>query len=242
MKVKPFNKPETQFTQLHNSIFDVVMRQCKPSEWQVLCAIIRKTRGWDKPGDKISYTQIMELTGIASKSTISRAVQGLIKKNMIVTSGTYGATTYYQLNKDYTIEQTSTKTVLVDEAESDQYKNCTGTGTENGLPTSTDSVHTKELNSLNKERNINKESTALHSRLIQKHSLILSPTEKKIVTLLKRCRPAPGDENTLILQAPDQDTCDWLDSRCRAILERDLTGIVGKRMSVKLESLEVINV
>ena len=128
MKIKPFNKPESQFTQLHNSIFDVIMRACRPSEWQVLCAVIRKTRGWDKPGDDISYSQIKEMTGIASSSTIASAVRGLVKKDMIIASTRTGTTTYYQLNQNYTIEQiTSPKIEQVETDEIDLSKNRTGT-------------------------------------------------------------------------------------------------------------------
>lgn len=147
-KIKPFNKPESQFTQMHNTIFDVIMPLCKPNEWQVLCAIIRRTRGWDKTSDDISYSQIQSKTGISSYSTIQKAVEGLVKKNMITTSGEAGKTKNFKLNTEFTVETTFTETVKV---ENDLYKNCKGDVYENCKGTFTDSVNTKD--SLNKDLN-----------------------------------------------------------------------------------------
>ena len=239
MIVKPFNKPESQFTQLHNSIFDVIMRICTNSEWKVLCAVLRKTRGWDKPGDDISYSQIKELTGVASNSTIATAVSGLIKKDMIIASKREGATTFYQLNQNYTIDLTSPKIGQVLAEEDDLSKNWTGTCTDSGHPTCPKIGHTKDsLNSLNKERIINQESSDLHVRLIQKHSLDLSPSEKKTVSLIKRCLPASDGNGTFVLVAPDAKTCALINSRYKAIFKRDLIGITGKEMALEIEYLD----
>ncbi|MDY6867468.1 MAG: replication protein [Chloroflexota bacterium] len=238
MKVKPFNKPESQFTQLHNSIFDVIMRECTPNEWQVLCAVIRKTRGWDKAGDKISYSQIMDLTGIASKSTVSRAVQGLIKKSMITADCVNGATTYYQLNTDYTIEQTSTETVPVEADEADQSKNCTGTSPKTVPPTGTDSVHTKDIKSLNKEINKKKQSSFLLKKLIHHFSIDQTPQSRKFADALRHCRPFLDDNGALILKLPDSDDVAYMTDRLLPYLRHQLIGITGKSIDVKFELLE----
>lgn len=237
MIVKPFDKPESQFTQAHNSIFDVIMRQCTGSEWKVLCAIFRKTRGWDKVEDDISYSQIKELTGISSSSTVSKAVQGLVSKRMVIVSGSFGVTSHYQLNIDYTIEQTCPESVQVESEESDLSKNCTGSCPESVHPTCPESVHTKDIKSLNKEIN-NKESSHLLQELIKRHSLEQTPSDRKIVGMLKRCRPTSDRKGTLILQTPNIDDFPWLKGRLTASAERYLTGIAGNKVTVKFEYLE----
>ena len=102
MNIKPFDKPEQDFTMLHNSVFDLVMRQCTPSEWKVLCAILRKTRGWQKESDYVSYSQLSEITGISSYSTIKKAINGLERNKMIeVLVGNNETSNLYKLNKNY---------------------------------------------------------------------------------------------------------------------------------------------
>lgn len=236
MIIRPFDKPESQFTQLHNTIFDVIMRECTPNEWQVLCAIIRKTRGWDKAEDDISYSQIIELTGIVSRTTISKSLQGLIQKNMIAAVGRTGVTKHYILNTDYTIDLTSPENGLVDDRKGNQSRKWTGTSPENGLPTSPENGHTKDIKSLNK-RNI-KDGSHFLKELIRHHSLDQTPTERKVVAMLKRCRPDYGGNGVFTLRTPEPDDCAWMTDRLTAILQQDLTGITGKKISVKFKVLE----
>ena len=66
-----------------NEVVDALCR-CHPggSEGQVLWAIIRKTDGWHKQTDKISFSQLCEMTGLARR-TVIYALQNLEAKNMI---------------------------------------------------------------------------------------------------------------------------------------------------------------
>ena len=129
MKVKPFDNPENNFMILHNAIFDSVMRECTPSEWKVLCAILRKTRGWQRDSDYISYSQIRDMTGIASSGTIKAAVDGLADKRMILMkSGDFNTPNSYRLNRAYV---TITESVIPPITEIEQ-------------PPITESVNTKD--------------------------------------------------------------------------------------------------
>ena len=138
------------YTQIPNEYFDVIMRQLNGSENLIFLAIMRKTFGWQKKKDRISYTQIMELTGIKSKETLSTAIKHL-ECLQLITVEKVGQKCFYSV---HIIDETSTENVPVQK--SNQYGNCTGTGTENvpvNQKTGTETVHTKEnnINKLSKE-------------------------------------------------------------------------------------------
>lgn len=124
--VHPFAPPATQFVMVHNYIFDAVMPDLPPNAWKILCFILRKTRGWNKDDDLISYTQIIDGTGITSPATVKRNLDILIDKDYILAEKEAGETTRYRLNLSFAveIEQTTTETVV------DHYRNCSGTTTE----------------------------------------------------------------------------------------------------------------
>lgn len=52
------------------------------SELRVVLALFRKIQGWNKISDKISRSQIMELTKL-SRATVTRSLKNLIKKGII---------------------------------------------------------------------------------------------------------------------------------------------------------------
>lgn len=102
--IKPFAKPEQEFMMMHNSIIDIIMPLCSNTEFKVLMAIFRKTRGWDKDVDRISYSQLMEMTGIKGSATISKAISGLQEKGMILMqSGDVETANSYSLNVEYSM-------------------------------------------------------------------------------------------------------------------------------------------
>ena len=63
--------PPPNFTQTPNILFDEIMRDMNESELKVFLAIVRKTFGWKKERDRISLTQIMEMTGLSRPSVLS---------------------------------------------------------------------------------------------------------------------------------------------------------------------------
>ena len=134
------------FTQIPNEYFDVIMQELNGSENLVFLAIMRKTFGWKKKKDRISYSQIMEMTGISSRSTISNAIKKLTEMELIESESKKNGITY-----SVSVSETSPKSGLVQK--SNQSKNCTTTSPKIGLlkpETSPKIGHTKETNNINK--------------------------------------------------------------------------------------------
>jgi phage replication O-like protein O len=101
--IKPFAR-QGHFTAVDNAVFDAIMPILSSSEWKVLCFIIRKTIGWQKEMDSISYSQIKAGTGIKTATTIQKAIEGLMGRGIIQRGETpyQSDPYYYKLNKDYT--------------------------------------------------------------------------------------------------------------------------------------------
>ena len=70
------------FTMIPNFIFDDYLESLSDGEMKILMMIYRQTVGFDKKADKISYSQFITKTGL-SRSTISQAIKGLIRKGLI---------------------------------------------------------------------------------------------------------------------------------------------------------------
>jgi len=126
--VYPFDTRE-QFTKIHNYVIDHMMPTLKPNAFKLLILIIRKTKGWGKDADRISYSQLREGTGIASDATLSAAIKELEELNYIQRERVDGATTNYTLNTTLKV---------------DLFKNCSGTSSKTVVVTSTETVDTKE--------------------------------------------------------------------------------------------------
>jgi phage replication O-like protein O len=136
---------QPNYTQCPNVFFDEILKELSGSETKVFCVIMRKTFGWQKVSDRISYSQIMELSGISSKATINEAIKELERKGYVLAERA---------------KQTTTYSIIVSENEPvqklNQYEKCTDSGTES-VPveekTGTKTVHTKEsdIKKLSKE-------------------------------------------------------------------------------------------
>jgi phage replication O-like protein O len=85
-----------------NNIGDVLAQTYfSPAESKILWAILRKTYGWHKKLDKISYSQFEELTGLHSRH-IGPAIKRLVKRNIIICSNSgERKISEYGLQKDY---------------------------------------------------------------------------------------------------------------------------------------------
>lgn len=79
---KPLPRPDKSFTAVPNDFFDVWMREVEPSEWKILCFIIKKTIGWNKQEDWIAMSQFINGTGL-TKNTLLTHLESLVKKDMI---------------------------------------------------------------------------------------------------------------------------------------------------------------
>ena len=147
---------QSNYTQVPNVFFDDILEGLNLAETKVLLAIMRKTFGWQKQIDRISYSQIVKMTGL-SKVSISSGIKSLEKKDIIFVIRN-GQECLYSV-KVYS--ETGKEGLLVSNEESERemfnrLSNFTGAGKE-GLQvcdkTGKGSLHTKEsiLNKLDKE-------------------------------------------------------------------------------------------
>src|SRR3990167_3165841 len=75
---------ENGYTRIANDILEPLVKiPLLGAELRVLLFIIRKTYGWGKIQDKISFTQFEKGTGI-SRQTINKTIKNLVAKGMIV--------------------------------------------------------------------------------------------------------------------------------------------------------------
>ena len=74
--IYPLEATNERYTMVNNAIFDHLMRYMTPSAFMVFCAIYRKTRGYHKDSDMISYSQIRAMTGLSCRA-INRALNFL---------------------------------------------------------------------------------------------------------------------------------------------------------------------
>lgn len=105
--------------QLPNAFVDEMLDKVSGNACKVYLLIVRKTRGWNKEKDRISYSQIQKISGIKSHETIKNALDELVKIGLIlVKQGNEKLSNQYSLNDSFgtteIVEQKSkgtTKTV-----------------------------------------------------------------------------------------------------------------------------------
>lgn len=103
---------ENGYTAIANEILEALARIDIPGEARrVLDVIMRKTYGFNKKEDVISYSQLAYFTGLSRRNAI-RAVQSLVLMNLI--SVKKDTTNSYSINKDFeTWKPVSKKTLGV---------------------------------------------------------------------------------------------------------------------------------
>jgi hypothetical protein len=101
------------YTIVRNEVFDEVMPKVSYPAWKVLSAIIRATMGWRKTEDQLSYSQLMERTGIGSPNTLSTAIDELVSGGYVKKRGDprSGQSNRYELNEEYVLILTTTASV-----------------------------------------------------------------------------------------------------------------------------------
>lgn len=93
--------------QIPNAFVDEALDKVSGNACKIYLLIVRKTRGWNKEADRISFAQIREATGIGSNTTVDNAINELIKFNLIkVISGNQKSSNQYRLNDDFSITKT----------------------------------------------------------------------------------------------------------------------------------------
>jgi hypothetical protein len=150
MEVKPYQDPTKEYTQVHNILFDVIMPDLKHTSFKVLCLIFRKTYGWHKSVDDISFSQIKTGTGIKSNHTVISALEELTAKGHIVIISHEGQwqSNSYAINIDFTMtlpedEPPGAKNAP-EENNRSSAKNAPGPGAENALEPSAKNAPTKD--------------------------------------------------------------------------------------------------
>lgn len=109
------------FTQAPNYFFDVLLNQLSSTEVHVMCAIIRKTYGWHKAEDKISFSQLTKATGLAL-STVQNAIKKLVDKGIVVSKIVEGVRAYSFLVEKKTLEsQSASKEPLPENEQNNSY-------------------------------------------------------------------------------------------------------------------------
>ena len=98
-------------TMIENEILDVIMPSVSPAAWVVYSLIARKTTGWGKTWDGISYSQLREGTGIKSNTTIQNALSDLKTRGLIEIKESSNKTLPNQFRVTETVKQGVTETV-----------------------------------------------------------------------------------------------------------------------------------
>jgi len=83
------------YTQVANIFMDKYMSSCSGAETKVFLAISRKTIGWQKISDKISYSQLRKMTGLCVNA-LKKAITELLEKDLI-TQWQVGQNYWYDL-------------------------------------------------------------------------------------------------------------------------------------------------
>lgn len=174
MLIQPFAQTGDNYTTFTNYMLDIIMPELPANAWKALCYIYRKTVGWNKESDELSYTQIASGTGIKSSATISEALKVLEAKQYIIkTPGDKWDTVTYKINLALEIEanDTASKTKATSE-------------TKAGSASEIEAVSLQKLNTQKKQEN-NKEkkipaprksagaAPSEHQRLMQLYQEVL---------------------------------------------------------------------
>jgi phage replication O-like protein O len=89
-----------KYTQIPNELFEIIPKlHLSGTEYDILLVVLRKTLGFHKENDWISYSQFIILTG-KSKIAIWKSLKSLVNKNILVNKSKLGKTTKYSLNMD----------------------------------------------------------------------------------------------------------------------------------------------
>lgn len=92
------------YTQIPNEIIDKWMRDLSGLQFKILMAICRKTFGWHKQSDKISMSQLEEITG-SSWRRMFGPIKDLEKAGIIMVSRAAGKVSEFSVNISVAEEQ-----------------------------------------------------------------------------------------------------------------------------------------
>ena len=91
---------ENGYTEIANTYLEALASAClSGAEYQIMLVVIRKTWGWKKTSDTISYGQIAELANL-HRQTVVKAVKSLVAKRLLLVAKRLPVNTI-ELQKDY---------------------------------------------------------------------------------------------------------------------------------------------
>lgn len=123
---------EPNYTQVPNAVISM-MPHFTEAELKVILAITRKTVGWQKKRDRISLTQLEEMTGMA-RASITKAIKSETFSGLIKTYSTKKGNEYELIISSSDSELPNDQVV----------QNLNQTSSKSELPASSKSEHTKE--------------------------------------------------------------------------------------------------
>lgn len=116
------SNPQTEdgYTKIANELLEALIKiRMNGTEWDVTMSVIRRTYGFGKKEDWISYTQFQKMTG-KTRPVVWKAIESLVTKKILVTKKELGRT-IYSLNKRYS-EWVVAKSKLVTKKKRGSYK------------------------------------------------------------------------------------------------------------------------
>jgi phage replication O-like protein O len=118
---------EIKYTQIPNELFEIIPRlHLSGTEYDILLVVLRKTLGFHKETDWISYSQFIMLTG-KSKFSVWKSLKSLVSKNLLVSKTKLGKMAMYGLNMDFSkIKLLVSKTKLVSNSKPTSKQKLTG--------------------------------------------------------------------------------------------------------------------
>lgn len=88
--------------QIPNAFVDEALDKVSGNACKIYLLIVRKTRGWNKEADRISFSQIQKATGIGSSATVDKCLKELLEFGLInVKTGNEKLANKYSLNDDF---------------------------------------------------------------------------------------------------------------------------------------------
>lgn len=196
--------------QLPNAFVDEMLCKLSGNACKIYLLIVRKTRGWHKEADKISYSQIQKYTGINHRATVSKAIDELLEIGLIsVQKGNEKSMSEYRLNDDFC------------GSKNEPVKKCTSSknepaGSKNELEAGSKNEHTEIHYIKNTKQKYNEYDT--HENQTSENSQNSSqtkPTAKKFIT---------ADE-LVSIGVDEQVANDYLATRKTKLTQTALSGI-----------------
>lgn len=222
---------QPNYTQIPNVYLDEIMQTLSGNENLVFLAIMRKTFGWHKEKDSVSYSQIRKATGIKSNTTIQNALIQLEFYGYIKTEKK-GQGIVYEVNIE-------TFTENVKDEKSDLYRNDKATFTENVKDKAdafTETVNTKESNTLKITKEIYIEIDNAYVEEYEKRKgcvpIIIYPSLRKRQKTLLESGISKENIIAAIKEAGDDD---WIQKNGFNIMmvlsDKVLQGLINKVLS-----------